>query len=230
MNAWLPNTDWAEIARAGGDTLLMLGGSLVLTAILGLPLSVLLFLTGPRQLLAQPAIYASLSFAVNVLRSVPFIILIILMMPDATPCRYQARGGRRDPAARRRRGAVLHPPGRNRAAGSRARRCRGQPGDGREHVSNRAWRAAAGSAARHIRRHHRVDLDIKVFTDYVQPNLQGAEKRIDVNYFQTQPYLAAFNPNRGTDLVIVTGVHVEPFGAIRASLSRWPTCPTARTS
>jgi len=58
-----------------------------------------------------------------------------------------------------------------------------------------------------------IDLDIKVFTDYVQPNLQVAEKRLDVNYFQTQPYLDAFNRNRGTDLVIVTGVHIEPFGA-----------------
>lgn len=81
MNALFPNTDWAEIARACGDTLLMLGGSLTLTVILGLPLGVLLFLTGPRQLRAWPAIYAALSFAVNMLRSVPFIILIILMMP-----------------------------------------------------------------------------------------------------------------------------------------------------
>ena len=58
-----------------------------------------------------------------------------------------------------------------------------------------------------------VDLDIKVFTDYVQPNLQVAQKRIDVNYFQTEPYLNAFNKNRGTDLVKVIGVHIEPFGA-----------------
>lgn len=28
-----------------------------------------------------------------------------------------------------------------------------------------------------------VDLDIKVFTDYVQPNLQVADKQIDVNFF-----------------------------------------------
>ena len=30
-----------------------------------------------------------------------------------------------------------------------------------------------------------VDLEIKVFTDYVQPNTQVAEKRLDANYFQT---------------------------------------------
>src|SRR5471032_2743929 len=58
-----------------------------------------------------------------------------------------------------------------------------------------------------------VDLQIHVFTDYVQPNLQVEEKRIDVNYFQHQPYLDAFNKNHHTHLVAVASVHVEPFGA-----------------
>ncbi|NMW23666.1 MetQ/NlpA family ABC transporter substrate-binding protein [Rhodanobacter soli] len=58
-----------------------------------------------------------------------------------------------------------------------------------------------------------VDLQVKVFADYVQPNTQVAEKNIDLNYFQTKPYLDAFNRERGTRLTIVTGVHIEPFGA-----------------
>ena len=58
-----------------------------------------------------------------------------------------------------------------------------------------------------------VDLQIKVFADYVQPNTQVAEKNIDLNYFQTKPYLDAFNRERGTRLTIITGVHIEPFGA-----------------
>src|SRR5690554_7889924 len=58
-----------------------------------------------------------------------------------------------------------------------------------------------------------VELDIKVFTDYVQPNVQVAEKRLDANFFQHQPYLDEFNKGKGTNLVSVTGVHVEPFGA-----------------
>ncbi|WP_339080530.1 MetQ/NlpA family ABC transporter substrate-binding protein [Pseudomonas sp. TMP9] len=58
-----------------------------------------------------------------------------------------------------------------------------------------------------------VELDIKVFTDYVQPNVQVAEKRLDANFFQHQPYLDEFNKSRGTKLVSVVGVHVEPFGA-----------------
>jgi D-methionine transport system substrate-binding protein len=58
-----------------------------------------------------------------------------------------------------------------------------------------------------------VDLQIKVFADYVQPNTQVAEKAIDLNYFQTKPYLDAFNRERGTHLIVITGVHIEPFGA-----------------
>jgi len=58
-----------------------------------------------------------------------------------------------------------------------------------------------------------VDLEVKVFADYVQPNMQVAEKNIDLNYFQTRPYLDAFNQEHGTHLVTVVGVHIEPFGA-----------------
>ncbi|MDN5842278.1 MAG: MetQ/NlpA family ABC transporter substrate-binding protein [Alcaligenaceae bacterium] len=58
-----------------------------------------------------------------------------------------------------------------------------------------------------------IDLDIKVFTDYVQPNLQVADKQIDVNFFQHKPYLDSFNEQHDTHLVSVGQVHVEPFGA-----------------
>jgi len=75
------NVDWAEIARATVDTLLMLGGSLVLTVILGVPLGVLLYLSGKGRLAANPVLNAVLSLVVNVLRSVPFIILLIVMLP-----------------------------------------------------------------------------------------------------------------------------------------------------
>lgn len=57
-----------------------------------------------------------------------------------------------------------------------------------------------------------VDLEIRVFNDYVQPNMQVAQKQIDVNYFQTRPYLDDFNANRGTKLVPFAGIHVEPMG------------------
>ena len=57
-----------------------------------------------------------------------------------------------------------------------------------------------------------VTLDIRVFNDYVQPNLQVDQQRIDVNYFQTKPYLDDFNAGRGTHLVPFAGIHVEPLG------------------
>ena len=81
LTRWLPNVDWTEIGYASLDTLNMLGGSLLFTVLLGLPLGVLLFLTGPRQMFEQRALYAVLSLLVNVLRSVPFVILLILMIP-----------------------------------------------------------------------------------------------------------------------------------------------------
>lgn len=57
-----------------------------------------------------------------------------------------------------------------------------------------------------------VPIDVVVFNDYVQPNVQLSERRLDANYFQTKPYLDEFNLARGTDLVTVAGVHVEPLG------------------
>ncbi len=77
----LHNLPWSDILQATLDTLIMLGVSSAFTLVFGLPLGVLLFLTGPRQMLEQPRFYSVLSFIVNVLRSVPFIILLIVMMP-----------------------------------------------------------------------------------------------------------------------------------------------------
>ena len=51
-----------------------------------------------------------------------------------------------------------------------------------------------------------LDLDIRVFNDYVQPNLQVDQRQIDVNYFQTKPYLDQFNAARGTHLVPFAGI------------------------
>lgn len=72
---------WLEIGEACFDTLTMSGTALLFTVLLGLPLGVVLFLTGPRQLLEHRPLYAVLSFAVNVLRSLPFVILLIVMLP-----------------------------------------------------------------------------------------------------------------------------------------------------
>lgn len=80
-NTALSNIDWAEIGQATLDTLAMLGGSMVLTVALGLPLGVILFLTGKGQMLENRAANGLLSLLVNILRSVPFVILLIVMIP-----------------------------------------------------------------------------------------------------------------------------------------------------
>ncbi|OZI63072.1 methionine ABC transporter permease [Bordetella genomosp. 11] len=82
--AWFSNVDWADIGWASVDTLSMLGWSLSLTLVLGLPLGVLLFLTSPTQLHDAPRVYGGVSLAVNILRSLPFVILLIAMIPLTT--------------------------------------------------------------------------------------------------------------------------------------------------
>ena len=81
MDAFFANIDWPEIVRATRDTLLMLGGSMALTVLFGIPLGVLLYLSGKGRLAANPILNAALSLIVNILRSVPFIILLIVMLP-----------------------------------------------------------------------------------------------------------------------------------------------------
>jgi D-methionine transport system permease protein len=77
----MENIDGSEIGQATLDTLSMLGGSMVLTVMLGLPLGVILFLTGKGQMLQNRAANGVLSLVINILRSVPFVILLIVMIP-----------------------------------------------------------------------------------------------------------------------------------------------------
>ncbi|WP_194926036.1 MetQ/NlpA family ABC transporter substrate-binding protein [Catenulispora pinisilvae] len=57
-----------------------------------------------------------------------------------------------------------------------------------------------------------LKLTVKEFTDYVQPNLATQDGEVGANYFQHKPYLDDFNKSKGTDLVPVVGVHLEPLG------------------
>lgn len=75
------NVDWPLIAEATLDTLLMTGFSLLFTVLIGLPVGIILFLTAKGQLLQNKVAYQSLSLVVNVLRSIPFLILLIVMIP-----------------------------------------------------------------------------------------------------------------------------------------------------
>ena len=57
-----------------------------------------------------------------------------------------------------------------------------------------------------------IQLDIKEFTDYVQPNKVVDSGEIDANYFQHKPYLDDFNAENGTKVVSVAAIHNEPMG------------------
>ncbi len=60
-----------------------------------------------------------------------------------------------------------------------------------------------------------VELQVREFSDYVQPNAAVEDKQLDANFFQHQPYLNSYNKDRKSSLVQVPngGIHVEPFGA-----------------
>lgn len=70
------------IIRSTGETLLMVAASTLFSSLLGLPVGILLCVFSPESpLKPKPILYATLSRAVNVLRSFPFIILIIILFP-----------------------------------------------------------------------------------------------------------------------------------------------------
>ena len=57
-------------------------------------------------------------------------------------------------------------------------------------------------------------LKVKVveFTDYITPNRALADKALDVNVYQHEPFLKNFNKNQNTNLVKVADAVVQPMG------------------
>lgn len=76
-----PNVDWDKMWNATEQTLYMTAISTVLTFVIGLLLGVILFLSAPGQLWANKTVNIVVGAVVNVFRSIPFIILIILLIP-----------------------------------------------------------------------------------------------------------------------------------------------------
>lgn len=56
------------------------------------------------------------------------------------------------------------------------------------------------------------ELEIREYTEYVQPNIALDAGDLDANYFQHQPYLDQFNEEHGMELVSAAMIHYEPFG------------------
>ncbi|WP_326612915.1 MetQ/NlpA family ABC transporter substrate-binding protein [Streptomyces scopuliridis] len=57
-----------------------------------------------------------------------------------------------------------------------------------------------------------LKLEVKEFTDYVLPNTATQSGEVDANFFQHKPYLDDFNKKKGTDIVPVVDVELEPLG------------------
>ncbi len=57
-----------------------------------------------------------------------------------------------------------------------------------------------------------IELEIKEFSDYAQLNPALADKSLDANFFQHQPYLDNYNTENKTDIVAAAQIHYEPLG------------------
>lgn len=68
------------------------------------------------------------------------------------------------------------------------------------------------SVVKEILAEKEITVDIKEFTDYIQPNNVVESGEVDANYFQHFPYLDDFNKQNGTHIVSAASVHVEPMG------------------
>jgi D-methionine transport system permease protein len=70
-----------ELWVAIGQTALMLGISLTTAIVLGGPLGILLFVSAPGQSMARPGLFKILNWLINTVRSFPFIILLVALVP-----------------------------------------------------------------------------------------------------------------------------------------------------
>ncbi|UQW96633.1 ABC transporter permease [Rummeliibacillus sp. G93] len=76
-----PNVDWLAMWEATQETIYMTVVSTVFTFVIGLLLGIILFLSSPNQLWANKLVNWLTGSVVNIFRSIPFIILVILLIP-----------------------------------------------------------------------------------------------------------------------------------------------------
>ena len=84
FKTWFPNIDakvWLEIQKATFDTLIMVGLTGLIAGILGIALGVTLVVTREGNILENKGLYLVLDKVVNLFRSIPFIILAMLLIP-----------------------------------------------------------------------------------------------------------------------------------------------------
>ena len=86
LNTWWRDTTGSRVTPemyidSFGETLYMVGISLFLGALLGIPLALAFVITRPGGLKPNKAIYSVLNVVVNIIRSLPFIILLVAISP-----------------------------------------------------------------------------------------------------------------------------------------------------
>lgn len=81
LETLLPNVKWPKVWEATLETLYMTGISVLATFVIGIFLGLLLFLTSKGNIWENKTINSIVAAFVNIFRSIPFIILIILLIP-----------------------------------------------------------------------------------------------------------------------------------------------------
>ncbi|MCK2157665.1 methionine ABC transporter permease [Exiguobacterium sp. 17-1] len=71
----------AEIRLAIGQTFVMVGISILAAVLVGLPLGTWLYLSRKEQLLSNRFVFSSLNLLVNTIRSFPFLLLVVFLIP-----------------------------------------------------------------------------------------------------------------------------------------------------
>jgi D-methionine transport system permease protein len=72
---------WPQLTEAANETIQMVAFSLLFSAVIGIPIGVVLVVTREGHILENRFIFAVLNSVINVLRSVPFIILLVAIIP-----------------------------------------------------------------------------------------------------------------------------------------------------
>lgn len=70
-----------KLIKAGWETLYMVGFSLIIGSIVGFFIAIVLWLTRKGGLKENPLLYTILNGFINIIRSTPFIILLVCVMP-----------------------------------------------------------------------------------------------------------------------------------------------------
>lgn len=70
-----------EIWQSIGQTFIMVGMSILAAVIIGLPVGTLLFLSRKGKMLENPFLFSTLNLVVNIIRSFPFLLLVVFLIP-----------------------------------------------------------------------------------------------------------------------------------------------------